>query len=170
MSDIARRRGARHWGTARSATGRVGIAALLAVYLVVANTVAADAYADRDTTGVQILRQNPALSIGAVRASIHLADLRAGEVHELRADSAVGYSAPDRNFVGQKITCEDAEGKIVQEVWNGENVLKGAVEVLLVARMLFVAPVAGSYDCRLRVYTQTHTIRSEEHTYELQSQ
>lgn len=158
MSDIARSQGARPVGTALAAAGRVSMAALLAVYLVVANTVAADAYAVRDTTGVQILRQNPPLSIGAVRASIHLADLRAGEVHELRADSAVGYSAPDRNFVGQKITCEDAAGKIVQEIWNGENVLVGAVEVALVARMLFVAPVAGSYDCRLRVYTQTHTV------------
>lgn len=158
VSDIARRQNARPAGIALAAAGRVGIAALLAVYLVVANTVAAEAYADRDTTGLQIIRQNPPLSIGAVRASIHLADLRAGEVHELRADSAVGYSAPDRNFVGQKITCEDAAGKIVQEIWNGENLLIGAVEVPLVARMLFVAPVAGSYDCRLRVYAQTHTV------------
>ena len=84
--------------------------------------------------------------------------MRAGEVHELRADSAIGYSAPDRNFIGQKITCEDAGGRIVQQMWNGQNLLKGAVEAKLASRMLFVAPVAGSYDCRLRVYARTHTV------------
>jgi hypothetical protein len=96
----------------------------------------------------------PAGQEGTVRAVLRLSGLDAGEVHNLRSEITVGYPN-GRIAVGHKITCAPVGGSTVQQVWNGRNLLVGETSVTLMARMLFIAPAAGDYDCYLRAYVQT---------------
>lgn len=110
------------------------------------------AYARRGTT----MTESPSGSIGSVRATLVLENLAAGDVRLLRAQSVTYRGTPDRNALGQKITCEKPDGTIVSESWTGTNLL--AVNGLqpLAQRLLFVAPAAGTYYCRERIYVNSH--------------
>ena len=52
---------------------------------------------------------------GEVRATLVLENLRAGEARLLRGESKVSQGTPDRNAVGQKITCGRRAGPSAQE-------------------------------------------------------
>ncbi|WP_101394836.1 hypothetical protein [Phycicoccus duodecadis] len=110
------------------------------------------AYARRGTT----MTESPPGSIGSVRATLVLENLAAGDVRLLRAQSVTYRGTPDRNALAQKITCEKPDGTIVSESWTGTNLL--AVNGLqpLAQRLLFVAPAAGTYYCRERIYVNSH--------------
>lgn len=102
-----------------------------------------------------VMTERPPTSIGEVRATLPLT-LRAGEARLLRAETMIENGYPDRNAIGQKITCERSDGTIVKESWTGTNLLARNGRSPLMNRLLFVAPVAGSYSCRLRVYVNSH--------------
>lgn len=129
----------------------IGLALVLVVQTAVAQAYVKVAYAQRGL----VMTENPTGSIGAVRASLTLT-LRANEARLLQAESKVYLGTPDRNAVGQKITCETAGGTILKESWTGTNLLASKGLTPLVNRLLFVAPVAGTYYCRLRVYVDSH--------------
>jgi hypothetical protein len=93
---------------------------------------------------------------GEVRATLVLENLRAGEARLLRGESKVSQGTPDRNAVGQKITCGRRAGPSAQETWGGTNLLARNGVTTIVVRQLFVAPAAGTWVCRLRIYTDTH--------------
>lgn len=109
------------------------------------------AYAQRGL----VMTERPPSSIGEVRATMPLT-LRAGEARLLRAETKVYDGYPDRNAIGQKITCERPDGSIVKESWTGTNLLARNGLTPIVNRLLFVAPTAGTYYCRLRVYVNSH--------------
>lgn len=94
---------------------------------------------------------------GEVRATLTLENLRAGEARLLRSESKVSHGTPDRNAVGQKITCGRRAGPSVQETWGGTNLMARDGVTTIVVRQLFVAPAAGTWVCRLRVYTNSHS-------------
>lgn len=94
---------------------------------------------------------------GEVRATLVLENLRAGEARLLRAESRVSQGTPDRNAVGQKITCGRRAGPSAQETWGGTNLLARNGVTSIVVRQLFVAPAAGTWVCRLRIYTDSHS-------------
>lgn len=94
---------------------------------------------------------------GQVVATLTLENLRAGESRLLRSESKVSHGTPDRNAVGQKITCGRRAGPSVQESWGGTNLLARNGITTIVVRQLFVAPAGGTWLCRLRVYTDSHS-------------
>ena len=94
---------------------------------------------------------------GEVRATLVLENLRAGEARLLRGESKVSQGTPDRNAVGQKITCGRRAGPSAQETWGGTNLLARNGVTTIVVRQLFVAPAAGTWVCRLRIYTDSHS-------------
>lgn len=146
-----------HTTSRRRAAGRRRLAVLLvvAVGLVMQTAVAqayvAVAYAQRGL----VMTERPPTSPGEVRATLSLT-LKAHEARLLRAESKAYQGAPDRNALGQKITCENRDGSIVKESWTGTNLLVRDGLNLVVNRLLFVAPEAGTYLCRLRVYVNSH--------------
>jgi hypothetical protein len=93
---------------------------------------------------------------GEVRATLLLENLRAGEARLLRGESRVSHGTPDRNAVGQKITCGRRAGPAAQQTWGGTNLLARNGVTSIVVRQLFVAPAAGTWVCRLRIYTDSH--------------
>ncbi|EAP97504.1 hypothetical protein JNB_18578 [Janibacter sp. HTCC2649] len=102
-----------------------------------------------------VMTERPPTSIGEVRATLPLV-LKAGEARLLMAETKVYDGYPDRNAIGQKITCERPDGSIVKESWTGTNLLTRNGLTPVANRLLFVAPTAGTYYCRLRVYVNSH--------------
>ncbi|GAA4110046.1 hypothetical protein GCM10022415_03520 [Knoellia locipacati] len=102
-----------------------------------------------------VMTERPPTSLGEVRATLTLT-LAAGEARLLRAESKVYDGYPDRNAIGQKITCERPDGTILKESWTGTNLLARNGLTPVSQRLLFVAPTAGTYHCRLRVYVNSH--------------
>jgi hypothetical protein len=135
----------------------VALTAVATMAAVVASALPAQAYVEvvNARSGIWMY-ERPATSRGEVRATLPLEDLKAGEARLLRAESSVGEGTPDRNAVGQKITCERADGSSVQETWGGTNLLAREGRTTVVVRQLFVAPADGTYLCRLRVYVNSH--------------
>lgn len=134
-------------------------AAAAAAALALGVGVAAPAWAYTEVayaTRGQVMVENPLGSIGAVRATLVLENLAAGDVRLLRAESVTYRGTPDRNALGQKITCEKPDGTIVAESWTGTNLLAANGRQPLAQRLLFVAPAAGSYYCRERIYVDSH--------------
>jgi len=129
----------------------VVVAAALVVQTAVAQAYVKVAYAPRGL----VMYERPPTSIGEVRATLTLT-LRANEARLLQAESKTYQGTPDRNAIGQKITCERANGTIVKESWTGTNLLASKGLTPLVNRLLFVAPDSGTYYCRLRVYVNSH--------------
>ena len=129
----------------------LGVAVVLVLQTAVAQAYVAVAYAPRGL----VMTERPATSIGEVRATLTLT-LQANEARLLQAESKTYQGYPDRNAIGQKITCERADGTIVKESWTGTNLLVRDGMTLLVNRLLFVAPTAGTYLCRLRIYVNSH--------------
>jgi hypothetical protein len=145
-------------GTQRSRRWRVRAAAAFTA-LALGVAVAAPAWAYTEVayaTRGQVMTENPPGSIGAVRATLVLENLVAGEVHLLRAESVSYRGTPDRNALGQKITCEKPDGTIVSESWTGTNLLAKNGRQPLAQRLNFVAPAAGTYYCRERIYVDSH--------------
>lgn len=146
--------------TTRPGRGRARRRALAALgALVLAVAVAGPAWAYTEVayaTRGQVMVENPPGSIGAVRATLVLENLAAGEVRLLRAESVTYGGTPDRNALGQKITCEKPDGTIVSESWTGTNLLAKNGRQPLAQRLLFVAPAAGTYLCRERIYVDSH--------------
>lgn len=101
--------------------------------------------------------ERPDTHLGEVRATLTLENLRAGEARLLRGESKVSHGTPDRNAVGQKITCGRRAGPPVQQTWGGTNLMARDGVTTIVVRQLFVAPAAGTWVCRLRVYTDSHS-------------
>lgn len=101
--------------------------------------------------------ERPDTHPGEVRATLVLENLRAGESRLLRGESKVSQGTPDRNAVGQKITCGRRAGPPVQQTWGGTNLLARDGVTTIVVRQLFIAPAAGTWVCRLRIYTDSHS-------------
>jgi hypothetical protein len=118
----------------------------------------AGGYAEVVNVRSTTMTENPPASIGSARATLVLEDVAAGEVHHLFARSVSDRGYPDRNALAQKITCEKPDGTIVQESWTGTNLLAARGPHTLEQRLLFVAPEAGTYYCRQRVYTDSHFV------------
>lgn len=149
----------RRWPRARWSRRRTTLV-LLVTLGVAAQAAAASAYTAVAYTPVNlVMTERPATSPGEVRATLRLA-LRAGEARLLRAESTVDQGVPDKNAVGQKITCERPDGTIVKETWGGTNLIAARGPVRIVSRLLFVAPVAGTYLCRQRVYVNSHYLQA----------
>lgn len=127
------------------------LALVLLAQVAVAQAYVSVAYAQRGL----VMTERPPTSIGEVRATLTLT-LVANEARLLQAESKTYAGYPDRNAIGQKITCERADGTIVRESWTGTNLLTRNGLTPLVNRLLFVAPAAGTYYCRLRVYVNSH--------------
>lgn len=138
-------------GRRRALVLTVALAIVLALQAAVAEAYVRVAYAQRGL----VMTERPATSIGEVRATLTLT-LRANEARLLQAESKTYQGTPDRNALGQKITCEGSDGRIVKESWTGTNLLARDGMTHLVNRLLFVAPAAGTYDCRLRIYVNSH--------------
>ena len=126
------------------------LALVLLAQVAVAQAYVSVAYAQRGL----VMTERPPTSIGEVRATLTLT-LVANEARLLQAESKTYAGYPDRNAIGQKITCERADGTIVRESWTGTNLLTRNGLTPLVNRLLFVAPAAGTYYCRLRVYVNS---------------
>ncbi|HMM95731.1 hypothetical protein [Phycicoccus sp.] len=129
----------------------LGLAVALVLQTAVAQAYVAVAYAQRGL----VMTERPSSSPGEVRATLTLT-LAAHEARLLRAESKSYNGKPDRNALGQKITCERPDGTIVKESWTGTNLLARDGLNHVVNRLLFVAPTAGTYLCRLRVYVNSH--------------
>ena len=130
----------------------VGAGLLVLVPAVAAQAYVLVAYAPRGL----VMTERPATSLGEVRTTLVLAGLKAGEARLLQAESRTYAGTPDRNALGQKITCERSDGTIVKESWTGTNIIAANGLTPLAQRLLFVAPSAGSYLCRLRIYVNSH--------------
>lgn len=102
-----------------------------------------------------VMTERPPTSLGEVRATMVLT-LRQGEARLLKAETKVENGYPDRNAIGQKITCERPDGTIVKDSWTGTNLLAVNGRTPITNRLLFVAPQAGTFYCRLRVYVNSH--------------
>lgn len=129
----------------------VGLALVMALQAVAAQAYVRVAYAQRGL----VMTERPPTSIGEVRATLTMT-LVANEARLLQAETKTYQGYPDRNAIGQKITCERPDGTIVKESWTGTNLLARDGLTPLVNRLLFVAPTAGTYHCRLRVYVNSH--------------
>jgi hypothetical protein len=129
----------------------LGLAVALVLQTAVAQAYVAVAYAPRGL----VMTERPSWNPGEVRATLSLT-LAAHEARLLRAESKAYQGQPDRNALGQKITCERPDGTIVKESWTGTNLLARDGLNHVVNRLLFVAPEAGTYLCRLRVYVNSH--------------
>ena len=138
-------------GRRRALVVALGLAVVLVVQTGAAQAYVSVAYAQRGL----VMTERPPTSIGEVRATLTL-NLVANEARLLQAESKSYQGYPDRNAIGQKITCERADGTIVKESWTGTNLLTRDGMTPLVNRLLFVAPTAGTYYCRLRVYVNSH--------------
>lgn len=143
--------------TGRWVTARAPLAIAFALALVViGHTSTAYAYVRVVYTqrGL-VMTERPSTSLGEVRATMVLS-MRQGEARLLEAKTVVENGYPDRNAIGQKITCERANGTIVKDSWTGTNLLAVNGRTPISNRLLFVAPQAGTYYCRLRVYVNSH--------------
>lgn len=119
---------------------------------------AAQAYVARvDVNPTTIVAQKPTrLSLAA---TLPLGAMLAGEARNLRAELVMGSpssdSAGEAVATGQQIRCQHADGSALpepQQVWNTRNLWEADGTITLMARMLFIAPAAGSYRCQLFVY------------------
>lgn len=131
------------------------LALVLAVVLALQTAVAEAYLRVADAQRGLVMTERPPTSIGEVRATLVM-NLRANEAGFLQAESETYQGYPDRNAIGQKITCERPDGTIVRESWTGTNLLARDGLTPLVNRLLFVAPATGTYYCRLRVYVNSH--------------
>lgn len=148
-------------GERRRRSGAVGLAAgVVAAVVGLAVVAPASAYVETRSARVNtVMVENPTGHIGDVRATLVLEDLRAGEVRLLRAQSVTTRGTPDRNAVGQKITCETPGGRILLESWGGTNLLEARGPALVTQRLLFTAPADGTYHCNQRVYVDSHYLQ-----------
>lgn len=103
--------------------------------------------------------ENPVGNPGSPRSAIVLTGMAKGEVRLLRAESVSDLGVPDRNALGQKITCERPNGEIVSQSWTGTNLLLAQGQHTIANRLVFVAPEAGTYVCRQRVYVDSHFLQ-----------
>lgn len=95
----------------------------------------------------------------SVAATLPLGAMSAGEARNLRAELVMGDPSSDSEgdavATGQQIRCQHADGSALatpQQVWNTRNLWASDGTITLMARMLFIAPAAGSYRCQLVVY------------------
>jgi hypothetical protein len=128
---------------------------VLAVVLSLQTAVAEAYLRVADAERGLVMTERPPTNIGEVRATLVM-NLRANEAGLLQAESLTYQGYPDRNAIGQKITCELPGGRIVRESWTGTNLLARDGLTPLVNRLLFIAPATGTYHCRLRVYVNSH--------------
>lgn len=133
------------------------VVAATAVIAVAPGTAAQAYVAKVDVNPTTIVAQDPTrLSLAA---TLPLGAMLAGEARNLRAELVMGSPSSDSEgdgvALGQQIRCQHADGSalpVPQQVWNTRNLWAADGTVTLMARMLFIAPAAGSYRCQLFVY------------------
>ncbi|RZS89784.1 hypothetical protein EV189_1558 [Motilibacter rhizosphaerae] len=91
-----------------------------------------------------------------LQSTTALPGLATGQAAEVVASVRLGAPNQRQVAVGVRLGCGPAGLRSTHQVWDGTNRMAGQRPTVLRVRMLYVAPRAGDYACRLRVTVATH--------------